>query len=156
MSAVAKSCDSGTAWRDKIATLVDGLGQLPQVECPTKHYFLPGVYVREIFMPAGTAVIGKIHKTEHFNIVQCGVVHVMSEGGVRHIIRAPFTFASKAGVQKVLYIEEDTVWSTVHLTSETDLDKLEALLIEPDQSYPELDRTAERAAVAQAAQRLIE
>ena len=60
------------SWRDKIAVLVRGMGHMPQVECPLKHYFAPGVYLREIFMPAGSVVIGKIHKTEHFNIIQKG------------------------------------------------------------------------------------
>jgi len=143
------------AWRDKIAALVEGLGQEPQVECPLKHYFLPGVYVREIFMPAGAVVIGKIHKTEHFNTIQKGVVSLFGADGSREILHGPVTFVSKPGVQKVLYIHEDTVWSTIHLTQERELDKLEAELIEPHSSYPQFDRTAEREAIARASERLL-
>jgi len=138
-------------WREKIAVLVRGLGKLPQVECPLKHYFAPGVYLREILMPAGAIVIGKIHKTEHFNIIQKGSVSIMGEDGVRHRLDAPCTFVSKPGIQKTLYIHEDTVWSTVHLTEERDLEKLEAMLIEPDESYPLLDRTQERLQIEEAA-----
>ena len=117
--------------RDKITYLVQELNKLPQTDCPLKHYFAPGVYIREIFMPADTVVIGKIHKTEHFNIIEKGSCFIRQDDGSVQELRAPLTFVSKAGVQKVLYIEEDTVWKTVHVTEETDLVKLEALLIEP-------------------------
>ncbi len=125
---------------------------MPQVECPLKHYFAPGVYIREIFMPAGSVVIGKIHKTEHFNIIQTGSCTLISEDGTREILKSPHTFVSKAGIQKVLYIHEDMVWSTVHLTEERDLEKLEALLIEPN-DYPVFDREPERLAIAAAAEK---
>lgn len=139
-----------TPWREKIAILTRGLGTIPQADCPLKHYFAPGVYIREIFMPAGAIVIGKIHRTEHFNIIQKGRVRLISEDADQELT-GPFTFVSKAGVQKVLEILEDTIWSTVHLTEERDLEKLEAALIEPDDSYPQLERTAERLAIESAA-----
>lgn len=139
------------SWREKIAYLVREMGALPQVQCPLNHYFAPGVYVREIFMPAGSVVIGKIHKTEHFNIIQRGCVSLIGADGSRELLRGPHTFVSKAGVQKVLYIHEDTVWTTIHITDERDLEKLEAMLIEPDESYPQLDRTEERLAIEKAA-----
>ncbi len=136
-------------WKDKIAYLIDKMGALPQQGCPLKHYFAPGVYIREIFMSAGSVVIGKIHKTEHFNIIQRGVVSLVSEDGSREMLTGPVTFVSKAGVQKVLYIHEDTVWSTVHITEERNLEKLEEQLIEK-QDYPAFDRTVERLAVVEA------
>jgi hypothetical protein len=35
------------------------------IECPLVHRFTPGMYIREIFMPAGSLITSKIHKTEH-------------------------------------------------------------------------------------------
>jgi hypothetical protein len=137
--------------RQRIATLVRRLGAMEQTECPLKHYFGPGVYLREIFMPAGTIVIGKIHKTEHLNLIERGVLAIRHDDGTTQILRAPHTFVSKPGVQKVLYIQEDTVWKTIHPTTERDLEKLEALLIEPDESYPLIDRESERLAILEAA-----
>jgi hypothetical protein len=136
-------------WKEKVSCLVQEMGAMPQTECPLKHYFAPGVYLREIFMPAKTIVIGKIHKTEHFNIIQKGEVSLIGADGSREVLKGPCTFVSKAGVQKVLYIHEDTVWSTVHLTDERDLEKLEEQLIEKD-SYPVFDRTVERLAIEEA------
>jgi hypothetical protein len=117
--------------RDKLAYLVRALSEREQVQCPLTHYFAPGVYLREIFMPAGTVVIGKIHKTEHLNLIERGLCSMFHDDGRREILKAPLTFVSSAGVQKVLYIHEDTVWKTIHVTDETDLVKLEAILIEP-------------------------
>ena len=130
MNAVAKMVHELTH-REKVAVIVTELKKYDQIECPVKHYFAPNVYIREIFMPAGTVVIGKIHRTEHFNIIEKGRCAIRHDDGIVEILQAPLTFVSKAGVQKVLYIEEDTVWKTVHCTTETDVDKLEELLIEP-------------------------
>lgn len=136
--------------RAAIAEATAVLAKLPQVECLLTHYFLPGVYLREICMPAGSIIIGKIHKTRHFNIIQRGKVRLHGAG----TLEGPYTFISEPGVQKLLYIEEDTVWTTVHLTNETNLEALERELIEPDASYPELDRAMERAAIMQAAKEI--
>ena len=99
---------------------------------PLQHQFAPGVYLREITMPGDTIVVGKIHKTRHFNIISRGVVSFWVEGHAVKTVTAPYTFISEPGAQKVLYVHEETVWSTVHPTDETDLTKLEALLIESD------------------------
>lgn len=114
-----------------VAVLGHALSKLKQTECPVVHRFAPGVYLREIQMPADTVVIGKIHKTEHFNILIKGACLIVHDDGSREELRAPMTFVSGAGVQKVLYIIEDMIWQTVHVTPETDLTKLEAELIEP-------------------------
>jgi hypothetical protein len=115
----------------QIAYLGHQLGKFPQTECPLKHHFAPGVYVREIAMPAETIIIGHIHKTEHLNILIQGACYIVHEDNTREELRAPMTFVSKAGVQKVLYITENMIWQTVHVTDETDIERLEAMLTEP-------------------------
>ena len=119
----------GMTWKDKVQFIAYEFAKYPQVEMPLKHHFAPGVYMREIFMPAGSIVIGKIHRTEHFNIIQKGKVTLYDEHGST-TLEAPVTFVSKAGVQKLLYIHEDCVWSTVHVTDSTDVPTLERDLVE--------------------------
>lgn len=114
---------------DQVALIVEHMRGLPQTECPVTHRFAPGVYIREIKMPADTIVIGKVHKTEHFNILIRGSCIIVHDNGVREELRAPYTFVSKPEVQKVLYITEDMIWQTVHVTDETNLQRLETLLI---------------------------
>lgn len=82
-------------------------------------------------MPADTVVIGKVHRTEHFNVLIQGACLIVHDDGSREELRAPMTFVSQAGVQKVLYIIEDMIWQTIHVTTETDMTKLEAAIVEP-------------------------
>lgn len=105
-----------------------GLLQFPQVDIPLTHLFAPGVYWREVFMPAGTFVIGHQHKTSHFNVILSGSARVMMDGEL-HQITAPCVLVSEPNVRKLLYIEEDMRWATVHPTEETDLEALSDLLI---------------------------
>lgn len=145
-----ESLEISLPYKEKLAFHAKRLASVPQVECPLKHYFAPHVYVREIFMPAGSIVIGKIHKTEHFNIIQKGRVTLANEDGSTKTLEGPCTFISKAGVQKALYIHEDTVWSTVHITENRDLESLEAELIEPSEDLG-FDRSLERTQILEAA-----
>lgn len=114
------------------------LSQNEQVECPLTHHFSPGIYGREIFMPAGTFVIGHIHKTQHLNIVLSGKAVVMMEGVIHHI-QAPAVIESKPGVQKVLLIEEDMRWMTIH-ANPSDCKSVEAL----EMDIIELDEETKR------------
>jgi hypothetical protein len=119
------------AFPAKVDRLRRHMLQFEQAVTPVMHHFSPGLYLREIFMPAGAVVVGKIHKTEHFNILVQGACYIIHDDGRREELRAPKVFVSKAGVQKVLYITEDMIWMTTHVTEETEMPKLEALLIEP-------------------------
>lgn len=111
-----------------IGELVDVLKDMPQLEAPVKHHFSKGVYAREIFMPKGMLVVGKVHKTKHLNIISQGKCKVITSA--RELdITAPFTFESMAGEQKVVYMLEDVIWTTIHITEETDLDKIEEQVI---------------------------
>lgn len=129
-----------SSFTDQMAVIVEHCKALAQVECPVTHRFAPGVYLREIFMPADTVVIGKVHKTRHFNILIQGACLIVHSDGTREELRAPCTFVSDCNVQKVLYILEDMIWQTVHVTDETDLSKLEPLLI--NKEHPELSEAA--------------
>lgn len=98
---------------DKVEQLEGECLKMEQVETPLTHRFAPGVYLREIFMPAGALVIGHKHKTEHFNIITKGEALVVMDGQ-KYLVTAGDTFVSQPGVRKVLYILEDMVWQTVH------------------------------------------
>jgi len=91
---------------DQIESLEKELLNLPQVECPLKHNFAPGVYMREITMPAGSFIIGHEHLTEHFNVVLTGKARVMIDGVIEDLV-APCYFISKPNVRKVLFPEPE-------------------------------------------------
>lgn len=114
-------------------------------KCTLTHYFVPvdekygcSVYARQIFLPKGSLVIGKIHRHQHLNFIMQGKVSVNTEFGKKYFT-APCTFVSERGLKRAVYAEEDTIWTTVHLTEhcgEENLDKIEDEVIAP--SYEEL------------------
>ena len=114
----------------------------PQTEMPLEHKFAPGVYVREIFMPKDTFVIGHEHKTEHFNVVLSGRAKVLVDGKCVQLIEAPAVFISKPGVRKVLRIYEDMRWMTIHPNPEDEqrIDVLEDVLVVQSQSFKDYHR----------------
>ncbi len=112
------------------------LANAEQPECSLVHNFSPGVYVRELTMPTDSIIVGHEHRTQHLNIISKGSCILLDlDTQETTDIVAPYTFESKAGVRKVLYIVEECTWSTVHVTQETDLDKLEAELIVKSDTY---------------------
>lgn len=120
--------------------IADGAMESVAENCTLKHYFTPKdteygccTYAREIFLPKGAIVIGKIHKHQHLNFITKGKVTVFTEFGEKHL-EAPCTFISEVGLKRAVYVEEDTLWTTVHLTkfeSESDLAKVEDEVIAP-------------------------
>jgi len=102
--------------------------------CPEQkviNRFTPGLYSRTIHMQKGLVCTSKIHKTEHQFNVSKGVLKVWSEENGWELIVAPYQGITKPGARRALIILEDTVWTTYHPTHTTNMEQLEAELIEP-------------------------
>jgi hypothetical protein len=110
--------------REKLELIENVMRQHEQVDLPVKHYFSKGVYARELFIPKGTVLTGKIHKYENLNILSKGDISVLTKDGIKRV-QAPFTIVSEPGTKRIAYAHEDTIWTTVHGTEETDLQKIE-------------------------------
>ena len=108
--------------------------------CHLKHSFCEGMYVREIFIPKGTWLTGKIHKHDHPNFLLKGKVEMATEFGGIEILKAPMSLISKAGTKRAIRTITDTVWVTVHLNFDNtqDIAKLESRIIAKD--YNEFDK----------------
>ena len=141
------------AAQNEMQTMIDsGMAESALEDCTLKHYFTPkdekygcSTYAREIFLPKGSFVIGKIHRHQHLNFISKGKVKVFTEFGEKYF-EAPCTFISEVGLKRAVYAEEDTLWTTVHLTEfekESDLDKIENEVISP--SYDEMGLLASTA-----------
>jgi hypothetical protein len=119
--------------REQIVRLQEAM--LPQ-QCeqpePT-HFFAPGMYLRELTVPAGMLLVGKTHRHAHFLVVTKGRAEVISEFG-RTLVEPGHISVSQAGVKRVVLALEDTQFITVHLNpSDTqDLSIVEAEHIEPE------------------------
>jgi len=107
---------------------------------PLRHIFAPGSYAREMTLPAGHWIIGKIHKHAHLNFITKGKVAVVTEDGLM-TISAPYTFVSEVGTKRLVLIIEETIWTTVHVTDKTDLAEIEQEVIaETYEDIPSLEQ----------------
>lgn len=124
-------------YRGRILQLEEALKQVPGAvlgdsdEMPLKHSFAEGCYVREIFIPKGYVLTGKLHRHSHPNFLMKGEVIVVTEHGGREHLTAPLSMISKAGTKRAIFAVEDTIWVTIHVTEETDLKKIEEYVIAP-------------------------
>lgn len=148
--AIAKNTPSKVKFRQNILTVQEGMqkliadGDMPDrlPDCTLTHTFSPmheeygcRTYARQMFIPQGTLIIGKIHRHQHLNFIMQGKVSVSTEFGKKYF-EAPCTFVSEEGLKRAVYAEEDTIWVTVHMTKHLELDTIESELISP--TYDEM------------------
>lgn len=113
--AAVVACELGVplTHKEAIDELIAIVDQVPQLEIPVTHYFLPSVYVREITMPAGMTGVGHKHKQRHLNVVLTGRAIVTWDGHTEEIV-APRVFESQPGAQKAFQVFEDFRLMTIH------------------------------------------
>lgn len=107
---------------------VEAAGHGVPLQC--RHYWAPGVWVRELFIPAGTEIAGARHKVDHV-VMFDGDITVFHEGDkVR--LTGRHTLISAAGAQRIGQAHADT-WCTgvfPNPDNETDVRVLEARFVE--------------------------
>ena len=118
--------------REEIERLQSEVAKMPQPELETEHYFSGGMYCRKLIRPAGTLIVGKVHKKDHFFMCAKGQIIAWSEKGMV-TLNAGDVLCSKAGTKRVTLAVTDAIGITFHKTSKTNLDKIEKELIEPDE-----------------------
>jgi len=115
--------------QDKLNQLEALLIEQPQVECPLKHTFTPNMYIREIFMPAGSIVTSALHLTTHPFFILKGDVSVWYYDSPIERYKAPYSGVTKAGTRRLLYNHEDTIWVACYATQVTDIEELTKSLV---------------------------
>jgi len=111
------------------------LEQEGQFEPEVEHIFSGGVYLRQMFIPAGTLIMGKRHRHETCNVMLKGKLTVYTEEGGEQEIEGPLVFTSPPNTKKLAYCHEDTVFINIHPTEETDLDLIEKHFIITEEEY---------------------
>ena len=99
--------------RAKILAWENFARQQPQVDIPVTQYFSHGVYLRQINIPAGTIMTGKIHRHRCMSIVLSGEMDVVTDQGYRRVV-GPCVFESPAGVKRAGVCVTDCIWLTAH------------------------------------------
>jgi len=124
--------------RAAIFRLEDHLKTLPQGDTEVTHRFTPGMYAREMTVPAGLMITGAVHKREHLSIFLEGKILIPDENGESIEITAPIVEIAKPGIKRVGYVIEPVRWITMHATDITDIDELEELLLTNDPKEAEI------------------
>jgi quercetin dioxygenase-like cupin family protein len=119
--------------REQIEQLQAEMVKMPQAELQTEHYFSEsGMYCRKVFRPAGTLIVGKVHKHHHLFLCAMGEIIAWTENGMKRL-QAGDVVESKPGTKRVTLAVTDAIGMTVHRTDKTDLDEIEAELVELDE-----------------------
>ena len=112
----------------------DGTEQIAK-ELPLEHFICNKTYTRQITLPKDILLTGKVHNFDHVSILSKGDVSVMTDEGVTRI-KAPATWISKAGTKRLIYVHEETIWSTIHHSENTLVEDLEKEIVhESDLSW---------------------
>jgi hypothetical protein len=119
--------------REKIYRLEASMADMESQDLSMQHYFMGGMYARELFIPKGTVLTGAVHLEDHINICAAGDISVMTEEGFKRI-KAPAVIPAKGGSKRAGYAHEDTVWITLHATKLTTVEEVEATLVKSDHS----------------------
>jgi len=104
-------------------------------ELPLEHFICNKTYTRQITLPKGMMLTGKVHNFDHTSILSKGEVTILTPEGTTRI-KAPATWMSKAGTKRLIYVHKDTIWATIHQSEHTLVEDLEKEIVhESDLSW---------------------
>ena len=95
-----------------------------------KHTFADGIYVRQMTIAKDEMIIGAIHKHLHVWILLSGCKTVLTNGELKEY-KAPCTVLSEPGVKRIIYGNEESIFTNVHKnpTNTEDIKELEKQII---------------------------
>lgn len=117
-----------TKFEEKVKQIPGALGADP---FPLEHSFADGLYIRQLTVPPKTLTVTKIHAVNHAFFLMKGTISVLTEEGVKKYT-APYHGITKAGTKRIIFHHDEVIFTTVHSTKETDLDKIEVEVIADD------------------------
>jgi quercetin dioxygenase-like cupin family protein len=93
------------------------------------HHFGPAVYAKQMHLAAGQAVATHKHRFDHLSILARGRA-VVEVDGVATSYSGPAGITIAAGREHTITAITAIDWFCIHATSETDVDAIDATLIE--------------------------
>jgi len=95
-----------------------------------KHTFADGIYVRQMTIAEDEMIIGAIHKHLHVWILLSGHITVLTNGELEEY-KAPCTVLSEPGVKRVIYGNEESIFTNIHKnpTNTEDIKELEKQIV---------------------------
>ncbi len=100
------------------------------------HYYGENLYVRSLLIPAGTALVGYIHKQDRVCIIASGKVTFSDEFLGTKTVEAPWVGEFKAGSKTAVYAHEDTLWvAALGTDSVDDNNMVDKLVVSSHEEY---------------------
>lgn len=95
----------------------------------TLHHFSDGLYAKQMALPKGTLACQHKHEYDHLSILAQGKVRVLFDNDAFEEFTAPSCINIKQGVNHTIMALEDSTWFCIHHTFETDMNKIDTVLI---------------------------
>lgn len=92
------------------------------------HFFSDGVYAKQLTLEKGHTAVTHKHNYSHLSILATGEVEVTLDGVKSHFT-APACIEILAEVSHEIFALEDSTFFCVHQTFETDVNKIDKVLI---------------------------
>lgn len=92
-----------------------------------QHFFLDGLYTKRMMIPAGYEVGKHVHDFAHQSQLAKGSVLLDVDGVVTKYV-APAYMHIEAGKQHIITAITDSIWFCMHITDETDPEKIDESL----------------------------
>jgi quercetin dioxygenase-like cupin family protein len=95
-----------------------------------KHTFADSIYIREMTIAKDEVIIGAIHKHLHVWFLLSGKITVLASGELKEY-KAPCTVLSEPGIKRVIYGNEESIFTNVHKnpTNTEDIKELEKQIV---------------------------
>jgi len=100
-----------------------------------QEWFVDGAYIRQLTIPADTAVVSRLWNRERLWVIIKGDVTITTELG-RERIKAPYIALAPWGTKVALYAHEDTLWLAITGAKATNHEEVEEEVLVKD--YDEL------------------
>lgn len=100
-----------------------------EIDLHTQHFFSEKIYAKQMKLPKGHFAVSHKHNYDHLSILASGIAEVTTDTETRQYT-APSCIEIKAGVEHTIVAITDVCWFCVHNTTETDVNKIDEVLID--------------------------
>jgi len=112
-----------------IKDLHESLNGVFECDLGTVHHFSDGLYTKEMHIPKGFMAVTHAHAYSHLSILSKGKVIVKTDNSTVEYT-APACLEITKHVHHSIEALEDSIWYCIHATDETDINKIDNVLIE--------------------------
>lgn len=94
-----------------------------------QHHFSEGLYAKQLFLPKDSIACQHKHHYDHLSILAQGKVKVLFDNDKVETYTAPACINIVKDLNHTILALEDSVWFCIHQTEETDVNKVDEVLI---------------------------